>query len=79
MNEDEYLEELKWIIRDVVSMYRALWDEVARQFPETTTEERGRILTLISPLINNMFLTAITESAAEEVSATTNKDKKKHK
>ena len=79
MGEDEDLEDLKGLARDIVSMYKAVWDEVERQFPELSIEDRHRIFSLISPFINNMFAMAMKEGAMEDFATTTGKSKKKRR
>jgi hypothetical protein len=63
--------------KEIVSMYRAVWTEVERQFPTLSTEERQRIFSLISPFINNMFTMAMNEDLMEDFAKTSSKRKKK--
>ncbi len=79
MGEDEDLEDLKGLARGIVGMYKAVWDEVERQFPALSIEDRHRIFSLISPFINNMFAMAMNEGAMEDFAKTTGKSKKKRR
>jgi len=56
-----------------------VWDEVERQFPALSIEDRHRIFSLISPFINNMFAMAMNEGAMEDFARTTGKSKKKRR
>jgi len=77
MGDDEDLEEWNGMAKEIVSMYRAVWTEVERQFPTLSTEERQRIFSLISPFINNMFTMAMNEDLMEDFAKTSSKRKKK--
>ena len=77
MGDDEDLEEWNGMAKEIVSMYRAVWTEVERQFPTLPTEERQRIFSLISPFINNMFTMAMNEDLMEDFAKTSSKRKKK--
>ena len=79
MGENDDLEELKGVARATVSMYKAVWDEIERQFPELSIEDRHRIFSLISPFINNMFAIMMKEDAMEDFATTTGKSKKKRR
>jgi hypothetical protein len=63
--------------KEIVSMYRAVWIEVERQFPKASTEERQQIYSFISPFINNMCTMAFSEGLTEEISKPRGKQKKK--
>ena len=77
MGDDEGLEEWNMVVREIVGMYRAVWVEVERQFPASSAEERVRICSFISPLINNMFAMAANEGFMEDLAKTSVKRKKK--
>jgi hypothetical protein len=79
MGEDEDLEDLKGLARGIVGMYKAVWDEVERQFPELSIEDRHRIFSLISPFINSMFAMAMKEGEMEDSATATGKSKKKRR
>ena len=66
MSDDKGLEEWNMMAREIVSMYRAVWVKVERQFPTLSAEERVRICSVISPFINNMFAMAVNEDLMED-------------
>jgi len=74
---DEGLEEWNMMAREIVGMYRAVWVEVEQQFPTSSAEERQRICSFISPLINNMFTVAFNEGLMEDLAKASSKRKKK--
>ena len=77
MGASEDLEDLKVLAGGIVSMYKAVWLEVERQFKELSTEDRHGIFSLISPCINSMFTMAMNEDAMEDFPKTKGKSKKK--
>jgi len=77
MSDDECLGEWDMVAKEVVSMYRAVWVEVEQQFPTSSAEERQRICSFISPLINNMFTVAFNEGLMEDLAKASSKRKKK--
>ncbi|MEM1545603.1 MAG: hypothetical protein QXY40_04075 [Candidatus Methanomethylicia archaeon] len=68
------VEGLRSVVGDMVSMFRAIWEEVDQQFSELNREERYKVFSTIAPILVDM-LYAITEDVAE----TTVKIKKKKK
>ena len=79
MGEDEDLREWKELAREIVFTYKVVWDEVERQFPELSIDDRHRIFSLISPCINNMFAMAMNEGAMEDFAKTQDKSKMKRR
>jgi hypothetical protein len=77
MSNDEGLEEYNPMIKELVSMYKAVWVEVEHQFPASSAEERLRVCSLISPLINNLFTTAFNEGLMEDLPKASDKRRKK--
>jgi hypothetical protein len=65
MSEDEDLKVLKEMAREIVFMYKVVWDEVECQFSGLSADNRERIISLISPVINNMFNVAMNEDLAK--------------
>jgi hypothetical protein len=65
MSEDEDLKVLKEMASEIVFMYKVVWDEVERQFSGLSADNRERIVSLISPVINNMFNVAMNEDLAK--------------
>jgi dolichyl-phosphate-mannose--protein O-mannosyl transferase len=66
MSEDEDLEDWSMMAKEIVSMYRAVWVEVERQFPTLSVEQREQICSFISPFLNNMFAAFLREGFMEE-------------
>ncbi|MGA3111006.1 MAG: hypothetical protein ABSE15_03130 [Candidatus Bathyarchaeia archaeon] len=54
-----------------------MWDEVECQFSGLSADNRERIVSLISPVINNMFNVAMNEDLMEDLAKTSGKGKKK--
>ena len=77
MSDDEGLEEWDMMAKELVSMFRVVWVEVERQFPTSSTEERLRIFSSISPVINNMFIRIFDEGLMEDLAKVSGKRKKK--
>ena len=77
MSDDEGLEEWNVMAKEIVSMYRAVWIEVERQFPTLSAEERVRICSFIFPFMNNVFTMAVNEGVMEDLAKTSGKGKKK--
>jgi hypothetical protein len=74
---DDDLEEWSMMAKEIVSMYRAVWVEVERQFPTLSVEERQRICSFISPFLNHMFAIALKEGFMEDSVKSSGKRKKK--
>ena len=70
-------DEWSMMAKEIVSMYRAVWIEVERQFPTASKEERQQIYSFISPFINNMCTMAFSEGLTEEIAKPRSKPKKK--
>ncbi len=64
--EDEF-EDVKTTIREIVLMFRVVWDEVEKQFPDLPREERRLIFSSIASHIIDMFTAFAGEFAGEEV------------
>jgi hypothetical protein len=76
MGEDE---ELKVLAREIVFMYKTVWDEVECQLSGLSADKRERIFSFISPFINSMFAMAMNEGAVEDFAKTQDKSKKKRR
>ena len=78
-NDKEKWSEDDWnmMAKEIVSMYRALWVEVERQFPACSAQERLRICSLISPFVNNMFTAVFNEGLMDDLAKTGGKRKRK--
>jgi hypothetical protein len=78
MDNDECLDEHDLMMaKGIVSMYRAVWNEAERQFPSFSVEERFKLCSLISPLINNMISAAFDADIIEALENPSVKPKKK--
>jgi phage terminase Nu1 subunit (DNA packaging protein) len=77
MCEDEGLEELNIMAKEIVSVYKIVRAEVERQFPTLQAQEHQQICSSIAPFINNMFATAFNEYLKEDLAKTSVKRKKK--
>jgi len=77
MSDDEDLEDWSLMAKEIVSMYRAVWVEVERQFPTFSVEERQRICSFIFPFLNQMFAAALNEGFMEHAVKGGGKRKKK--
>jgi hypothetical protein len=77
MNDTEDLDEWSMMAKEIVSMFRAVWIEVERQFPTSSAEERQRIYSSISPFINNMCTTAFNKGVTEDLVKPRSKRKKR--
>jgi hypothetical protein len=63
--------------REIVFMYKVVWDEVECQSSGLSADNRKRIFSLIFPLINNMFNVAMNEGLMEGLAKTCGKMKKR--
>jgi len=77
MAVDEEFEELKEAIREMVILFKTMWDEVEHQFSDLSKEERYRIFSLIAPFITDLFAMAAKEGVMEDMAKTTRKRKKR--
>jgi dolichyl-phosphate-mannose--protein O-mannosyl transferase len=77
MSDDEDLEEWNMVAKEIVSMYRAVWVEVERQFPTLSADERQRVCSFISPFINSMLTMAFKEGSMEDLAKRSGKRKKR--
>ena len=77
MPVNEEFEELKDVIREMVTMFKTVWYEVEHQFSELPREERHRIFSLIAPFITDIFAVAAREGVIEDRSKPVSKRKKR--
>lgn len=77
MSEDEDLEDWSMMAKEIVSMYRAVWVEVERQFPNLSVEQRQRICSFIAPFLNHMFAAALRDGFMGEQAKGGGKRKRK--
>jgi len=67
MTDNEEFEELKEGLREMVILFKTVWDEVEHQFSDLSREERHRIFSLIAPFITDIFTMATSESLMEDI------------
>jgi hypothetical protein len=77
MADIEELEELKGAIKEMVAMFKTVWDEVERQFSELPREERHRIFSVIAPIVIDVFAMAAGEGKMEEAAKPSSRRKKR--
>jgi len=77
MTADEGFEELKETIRELVIMFKTVWDEIEHQFSGLSREERFRIFSVVAPFITDIFRMAAREGAMEDMVKPDRKRKKK--
>ena len=73
------LDELKSIIQGEVSVYKAIWDEVERQFADAPAETRIKIYSIIAPYVGDVVTLTATECLEEEEEEDSKPKKKKKK
>ncbi|MBE0511736.1 hypothetical protein IBX38_01660 [Candidatus Bathyarchaeota archaeon] len=65
---DEEFEDLKRGIRDMVLLFKTIWDEVDHQFSELPREERHRIFSIIAPFLTDTLSAMVKgEDAMEDL------------
>jgi hypothetical protein len=77
MTADEEFEELKETIREVVIMFKTVWDEIEYKFSGLSREERVRIFSVVAPFITDIFRMAAREGVIEDMVKPDRKRKKK--
>ncbi len=61
MTDDEESEELKETIREFVTVFKTVWDEIDHQFSGSSREERFRVFSVVAPFITDVFSMAARE------------------
>ena len=51
------LEDVRLGIKETVSMFRILWEEVDAQFPQLSKGEKVQIFGVIAPILSDIILT----------------------
>ena len=77
MSIDEEFEDLKETIREMVNMFKTVWDEVEHQFSKLSREERQQIFSLVAPLIADMFAMAAEEVTKDVVKPNSKRKKRR--
>ena len=73
------IEDLKEGVRNMVLLFKALWDEVEYQFSELSREERHRIYALIAPILIDILAMAEGEETIEDITKPKGKNHGKKK
>jgi len=68
------VEDLREVIRDMVFMFKTVWEEIDKQFPDLSRDEKYRVFYIIAPSVADMMY-AMMEDIAEYLE----KPKKKRK
>jgi hypothetical protein len=55
MTESEVFDDLRFVARQTVSIFRTVRDEVENQFPELSPEERHKVFLMIFPFVADLF------------------------
>ena len=66
MADDEGFEELKETIREFVTVFKMVWDEIEHQFSGSSREERFRVFSVVAPFITDIFSMAASEEMMED-------------
>jgi len=76
MAVDEEFEELKEGIREMVILFKTVWDEVEQQFSDLSREEQHRIFSVIAPFITDIFAVVVREGVMGDIVKPSSKRKK---
>lgn len=79
MTDSEEFAELKEGIREMVILFKTVWDEVEHQFSGLSREGQHRIFSLIAPFITDTFAMAASEGVMEDVTKPSSKRKKRRR
>ena len=77
MSSDEGFEELKDTIREFVTVFKMVWDEIEHQFSGSSREERFRVFSVVAPFITDVFSMAAREEMMEDTVKPDSERKKK--
>ena len=77
MTDDEESEELKETIREFVTVFKTVWDEIEHQFYGSSREERFRVFSVVAPFITDVFSMAAREEMMEDTVKPDSERKKK--
>jgi len=77
MADDEESEELKETIREFVTVFKTVWDEIEHQFSGASREERFRVFSVVAPFITDIFSMAAREEMMEDTVKPDSERKKK--
>jgi hypothetical protein len=77
MTVDKIYDEWKQISREMIIMFKTVWDEIEQQFSGLSIEERFRVFSVVAPFISDMFNMALAEDSMEDMVKPDSKRKKK--
>ena len=77
MADDEGFEELKETIREFVTVFKMVWDEIEHQFSGSSREKRFRVFSVVAPFITDIFSMAASEEMMEDTVKPDSERKKK--
>ena len=77
LTESEVFDDLKFIARQTVSIFRIVRDEVESQFPELSPEERYKVFLMIAPFVGDLFSMSARGVLLEEEPEPSGKSKRK--
>lgn len=66
MTDKLFFEEWNEISREMVFMFKTVWDEVERQFSGLSKEDRFQVFSVAAPSISDLLCTAMREVPMEE-------------
>ena len=74
-----FFEGWEEISREMVFMFKTVWDEIERQFSGLPKEDRFQVFSIVAPFITDMFCMAAREGAMEETVKPARKTKRKRR
>ena len=79
MTVDKMYDEWKQISREMIIMFKTVWDEIEQQFSGLSSEERFRVFSVVTPFISDMFTMALAEDSMEDMVKADSKRKRKRR
>lgn len=79
MSVDIIYDEWKQVSREMIIMFKTVWDEIEQQFSGLSSEERFRIFSVVAPFTSDMFTMALREGAMEDTVRAASKRKRKRR
>lgn len=77
MTDSEVFDDLRFVARQTVSIFRTVRDEVEDQFSELSPEERHKVFLMIVPFVTNLFTMGASELLIEEEPEPSRKSRRK--
>jgi signal recognition particle subunit SEC65 len=57
------VEDLREVIRDMVFMFKTVWEEIDKQFPNLSRDEKYRVFCIVAPSVADMMYTMMEDIA----------------